>query len=122
MYPDLTHTSIHGVHWTELIGNWRAMRFYDNEFIPKVQQRGAYIIKVRGASSAASAANAAIAHTRDWCLGAQNDDWRSMAVFSQGEMGIYIHFIHCFFRIFCFLFFFFFVCVCVFFLWNCDVA
>ena len=56
--------------------------------MPKVQQRGARIINVRGSSSAASAANACLAHTRDWCLGTPQPDWTSMGVVSDGEHGI----------------------------------
>ena len=59
-----------------------------SEFIPTVQQRGAAIIKARGASSAASAASAAIDHVRDWALGTPGDDWVSMAVASDGSYGI----------------------------------
>ncbi len=53
-----------------------------------VQQRGAAIIKARGASSAASAANAAIDHMRSWALGTEGDDWVSMGVYSDGSYGI----------------------------------
>jgi len=88
MFPDLKHTTIHGVSWSELIGHKRADRYYRNEFIPKVQQRGAHIISVRGSSSAASAANACLAHTRDWILGSPQKDWQSMAVISNGEYGV----------------------------------
>ena len=62
--------------------------WYREEFIPTVQQRGAAIIKARGASSAASAASAAIDHVRDWALGTHGDDWVSMAVPSDGSYGI----------------------------------
>jgi malate dehydrogenase len=62
--------------------------WYRNEFIPIVQQRGAAIIKARGASSAASAASAAIDHMRDWTLGTAEGDWVSMAVPSDGSYGI----------------------------------
>merc|ERR1712241_1488570 len=79
LFPDLRFRQIHGVEAEEMIGEMRFDRFWKNEFIPKVQQRGARIIDVRGASSAASAANACIAHTRDWVL---------MAVVSQGEYGV----------------------------------
>jgi len=67
---------------------FRCERYWQNEFIPKVQQRGAHIITMRGSSSAASAANAALAHTRDWVLGAPQSDWTSMAVLSHGEYGV----------------------------------
>ena len=59
-----------------------------DDFIPTVQQRGAEIIKARGASSAASAASAAIDHMRDWALGTPKDDWVSMAIPSDGSYGI----------------------------------
>jgi len=88
LFPDLRFCRIHGVEAEELIGDMRFDRFWKNEFIPKVQQRGARIIDVRGASSAASAANACIAHTRDWLLGSPQPDWTSMAVVSGGEYGV----------------------------------
>ena len=62
--------------------------WYENDFIPTVQQRGAAIIKARGASSAASAANAAIDHVRNWALGTEGDDWVSMGIYSDGSYGI----------------------------------
>ena len=62
--------------------------WYKEEFIPTVQKRGAAIIEARGASSAASAANAAIFHMRDWALGTAEGDWTSMAVYSDGSYGI----------------------------------
>ena len=61
--------------------------WYKQEFIPTVQQRGAAIIEARGLSSAASAANACLAHNRDWELN-NNDNWLSMAVNSSGEYGM----------------------------------
>ena len=88
LFPDLRCTTLHGVPWEELIGYMRAERFWRNEFIPKVQQRGARIIAVRGSSSAASAGSSALAHTRDWVLGTPQPDWTSMAVISQGEYGV----------------------------------
>jgi malate dehydrogenase len=60
----------------------------ENEFIPTVQKRGAAIIEARGASSAASAANAAIDHVHDWVLGTPADDWVSMAIASDGSYGV----------------------------------
>ncbi|MEE4639478.1 MAG: malate dehydrogenase [Wenzhouxiangella sp.] len=83
-YPDVHQTLIAGKAALELIGQG----WYENEFIPTVQQRGAAIIKARGASSAASAASAAIDHIRDWALGTDGDDWVSMAVPSDGSYGI----------------------------------
>ena len=62
--------------------------WYVNEYIPNVQQRGAAIIKARGASSAASAANAAVDHMRSWALGTAEGDWVSMGVYSDGSYGI----------------------------------
>jgi malate dehydrogenase len=62
--------------------------WYKDDFIPTVQQRGAAIIKARGASSAASAASAAIDHMRDWTLGTADGDWVSMAIPSDGSYGI----------------------------------
>jgi malate dehydrogenase len=83
-YPDVHQTLIGGKPALEVIGqDW-----YENDFIPTVQQRGAAIIKARGASSAASAASAAIDHVRDWALGTTGDDWVSMAVPSDGSYGI----------------------------------
>ena len=60
----------------------------ENDFIPTVAKRGAAIIEARGASSAASAANAAIAHVRDWVRGTPEGDWVSMAVVSDGSYGV----------------------------------
>ena len=83
-YPDLHHATVDGKPALSLVGeDW-----YREEFIPVVQQRGAAIIKARGASSAASAASAAIDHLRDWVLGTPDGDWVSMAVPSDGSYGI----------------------------------
>jgi len=83
-YPD--------IRFTELDGNAVAgdvdSGWYRETFIPTVQQRGAAIIKARGASSAASAASAAIDHVRNWALGTPAGDWVSMAVPSDGSYGI----------------------------------
>jgi malate dehydrogenase len=62
--------------------------WYENEYIPKVAKRGAAIIDARGASSAASAANAAIDHIHDWHLGTPAGDWVSMAIPSDGSYGV----------------------------------
>jgi malate dehydrogenase len=62
--------------------------WYESDFIPTVQKRGAAIIDARGASSAASAANAAINHVRTWVLGTPEGDWTSMGVYSDGSYGI----------------------------------
>ena len=83
-YPDLHHSLIDGVAAMDLVDQ----AWYENDFIPVVQQRGAAIIKARGASSAASAANAAIAHMRSWALGSDAADWISMGVYSDGSYGI----------------------------------
>ncbi|MEL7043767.1 MAG: malate dehydrogenase [Pseudomonadota bacterium] len=83
-YPDLHNCDVAGsVAVDQVEQSW-----YEEDFIPTVQQRGAAIIKARGASSAASAANAAIDHMRDWALGTPGDDWVSMGVYSDGSYGI----------------------------------
>ncbi len=83
-YPDLFNAKVNGQAAIEMVDqDW-----YENEFIPTVQQRGAAIIKARGASSAASAANAAIGHMRSWAVGTDGDDWVSMGVYSDGSYGI----------------------------------
>jgi malate dehydrogenase len=84
-YPDLVHAEVGGKSAWDLVDDeeWIA-----NDFIPTVAKRGAAIIDARGASSAASAANAAIDHVRDWVLGTPEDDWVSMAVVSDGSYGI----------------------------------
>jgi malate dehydrogenase len=83
-YPDLHHATVADRSATDLVDeHWIA-----NEFIPTVQQRGAAIIKARGASSAASAASAAIDHLHDWALGSKDGDWVSMAVPADGSYGI----------------------------------
>jgi malate dehydrogenase len=83
-YPDISHCTIGGTPATDLVDQG----WYRDTFIPTVQQRGAAIIKARGASSAASAASAAIDHMRTWALGTPDDDWVSMAVPSDGSYGI----------------------------------
>ncbi|HEX6549909.1 MAG TPA: malate dehydrogenase [Gammaproteobacteria bacterium] len=82
-YPDIHQATVKGKLATKLVSN----DWITNEFIPTVQQRGAAIIKARGASSAASAASAAIDHMRDWALGSKNQ-WVSMGVPSDGSYGI----------------------------------
>ncbi len=83
-YPDISQTSVGGKAANEMVEtDW-----YRDTFIPKVQQRGAAIIEARGASSAASAASAAIDHMRDWVLGTPDGDWVSMAIPSDGSYGI----------------------------------
>lgn len=82
-FPDLHHATAGGEAALPRVGD----DWYRQQFIPNVQQRGAAIIKARGASSAASAASAAIDHIRDWALGT-GEDWVSMAVASDGSYGI----------------------------------
>jgi malate dehydrogenase len=83
-YPDVNHATVKGGSAAELVDSgWLA-----EKFIPVVQQRGAAIIKARGASSAASAASAAIDHIHDWALGTPGDDWVSMAIPADGSYGI----------------------------------
>ena len=83
-YPDLYHARVDGKSAIDMVDQ----EWFENDFIPTVQQRGAAIIAARGASSAASAANAAIAHMRTWALGSAEDDWVSMGVISDGRYGI----------------------------------
>ncbi|MDF1830930.1 MAG: malate dehydrogenase [Porticoccaceae bacterium] len=83
-YPDLHHAKVSGKTAIDLV----EQDWYENDFIPTVQQRGAAIIAARGASSAASAANAAIAHMRTWALGTAEGDWASMGIYSDGSYGI----------------------------------
>ncbi|HET7161074.1 MAG TPA: malate dehydrogenase [Rhodanobacteraceae bacterium] len=83
-YPDLHHATVKGKPALSLVGQ----AWYEKEFIPIVQQRGAAIIKARGASSAASAASAAIDHMRTWALGTAEGDWASMGISSDGSYGI----------------------------------
>jgi malate dehydrogenase len=83
-YPDISFATVNGKAAGELVDQ----SWLTDEFIPVVQQRGAAIIKARGASSAASAASAAIDHMHDWALGTPGDDWVSMAVPADGSYGI----------------------------------
>jgi malate dehydrogenase len=83
-YPDLHHAVVNGQPAIDMVDQ----PWYEQQFIPTVQQRGAAIIKARGASSAASAANAAIAHMRTWVQGTDESDWVSMGVYSDGSYGI----------------------------------
>ncbi|HZA79218.1 MAG TPA: malate dehydrogenase [Acidimicrobiales bacterium] len=85
-YPDVFHAEVAGKPAFEAIGSDRG--WLEHEFIPTVQQRGAAVIKARGLSSAASAANAAIEHVRDWARGTPSGDWVSMAVPSDGTYGV----------------------------------
>jgi malate dehydrogenase len=85
MYPDLFNAKVNGERAWDVVGDesWVA-----DEYIPRVGKRGAEIIEARGASSAASAANAAIDHVHDWVLGTPAGDWISMAVPSDGSYGV----------------------------------
>jgi malate dehydrogenase len=83
-YPDISHSTVAGKPAKELVDD----AWVRETFIPTVQQRGAAIIKARGASSAASAAAAAIDHVHDWVLGSPQDDWVSMAIPSDGSYGV----------------------------------
>jgi len=84
-YPDLFHAEHGGAKVWPLIND---QAWLESTFIPTVQKRGAAIIEARGASSAASAANAAIDHVRDWVLGTRDGDWVSMGVAADGSYGI----------------------------------
>jgi malate dehydrogenase len=83
-FPDLHHATVNGKAALSLVDQ----AWYADTFIPTVQQRGAAIIKARGASSAASAASAAIDHVRTWALGSATGDWVSMGIPSDGSYGI----------------------------------
>jgi len=83
-YPDLYNSLIGGSNGMEHF----TQEWYESFFIPKVAKRGAEIIEARGSSSAASAANAAIEHMRDWVKGTEEGDWVSMAVYSEGQYGV----------------------------------
>jgi len=84
-YPDLFHALVKGQNAAELVNDQEWLESY---FLPTVQKRGAAIIEARGLSSAASAANAAIDHVRDWVQGTPADDWVSMGIPSDGSYGI----------------------------------
>jgi malate dehydrogenase len=84
-YPDLFHAEVNGQVAAEAVND---QAWLENEFIPTVAKRGAAIIEARGASSAASAANAAIDHVHDWVNGTAEGDWVSMAIPSDGSYGV----------------------------------
>jgi malate dehydrogenase len=84
-YPDLFHCEVNGQNAAALIND---QAWIENDFIPTVAKRGAAIIKARGLSSAASAANAAIDHMNSWALGTPEGDWVSMAIPSDGSYGV----------------------------------
>lgn len=83
-YPDLSHTKVKGKEALSLVER----SWYEDSYIPQVQQRGAAIIAARGASSAASAASSAIDHMRSWALGTEEGNWVSMGVPSDGSYGV----------------------------------
>jgi malate dehydrogenase len=84
-YPDIFHAKLKGQNAAGVVND---QEWLENDFIPTVQKRGAAIIEARGASSAASAANAAIDAVHDWVLGTPAGDWVSMAIPSDGSYGV----------------------------------
>ncbi|MFF1870767.1 malate dehydrogenase [Streptomyces sp. CB03911] len=84
-YPDIFHAEVAGKNAAELVND---QAWLENDFIPTVAKRGAAIIEVRGASSAASAANAAIDHVHTWVNGTAEGDWTSMGIVSDGSYGV----------------------------------
>jgi malate dehydrogenase len=84
-YPDLFHAEVEGQKAWPMIND---QAWLEATFIPTVQKRGAAVIEARGSSSAASAANAAIDHVRDWVLGSREGDWVTMGIPSDGSYGI----------------------------------
>jgi len=84
-YPDIFHAKVSGQNAAEATND---QAWLENDFIPTIQKRGAAVIEARGASSAASAANAAVEHMRDWVLGTPEGDWVSMGIPSDGSYGI----------------------------------
>ena len=84
-YPDIFHAKVKGKNAAEAVND---QEWLESGFIPTVQKRGTAVIEARGASSAASAANAAIDHVRDWVLGTRDGDWVSMGIPSDGSYGI----------------------------------
>ena len=85
-YPDLDHAEIRGRLVRDILA--QDQDWVEREFIPTVQNRGAAVIEARGLSSAASAANAAVAHMHDWMLSSHHNDWVTMSVPSDGSYGI----------------------------------
>jgi len=84
-YPNVFHAEVAGRNAADAIGD---QEWIENDFIPTVAKRGAAIIEARGASSAASAASAAVDHIRDWVLGTPEGEWTSMAVTSDGSYDV----------------------------------
>jgi malate dehydrogenase len=85
-YPDIFHAKVRGENAAQVVND---QAWLEDDFIPTVQKRGAAVIEARGASSAASAANAAIDHVHDWVLGTPGRDWVSMAIPSDGSYGVH---------------------------------
>jgi malate dehydrogenase len=85
MFPDLFNAKVKGGSAYDAVDD---QAWYENDYIPQVGKRGAAIIEARGASSAASAANAAVDHVHDWLLGTKDGDWVSMAVPTDGSYGV----------------------------------
>jgi malate dehydrogenase len=84
-YPDLFHARVRGEVAADVVDD---QEWLESEFIPTVAKRGATVIEVRGASSAGSAANAAVDHVHDWVIGTPDADWVSMSVPSDGSYGV----------------------------------
>jgi malate dehydrogenase len=84
-YPDIFHAKVKGQNAAEVVSD---QEWLENDFLPTVQKRGAAVIEARGASSAASAANAAVDHVRDWVMGTADGDWVSMGIPSDGSYGV----------------------------------
>ncbi len=84
-YPDIFHAKVKGKNAADVVSD---QEWLENDFLPTVQKRGATVIEARGASSAASAANAAVDHVRDWVMGTAEGDWVSMGIPSDGSYGV----------------------------------
>ena len=84
-YPDIFNAKVKGKNAAEAVND---QEWLENDFLPTVQKRGAAVIEARGASSAASAANAAVDHIHDWVMGTTDGDWVSMGIPSEGSYGI----------------------------------
>ena len=84
-YPDIFNAKVKGKNAAEAVND---QEWLENDFLPTVQKRGAAVIEARGASSAASAANAAVDHIHDWVMGTADGDWVSMGIPSEGSYGI----------------------------------
>ncbi len=84
-FPDILHAKVSGRAASEVVSD---REWYEQDFIPTVQKRGAAVIEARGASSAASAANAAIDHMRDWVRGTESAEWVSMGIPSDGSYAV----------------------------------